>query len=75
MTNVSAPRKLYTSGEIADLLGLSRQRALQIVNDRRENFPEPFDTLPGRVQVWLIEDVQRWMAKHRPAVAEDPESD
>jgi len=72
---INVPRKLYTTGDIADLLGVTRQRALQVVNDRRLNFPEPFDTLPGNIQVWLIEDVDRWMAKHRPALSEDPETD
>jgi predicted DNA-binding transcriptional regulator AlpA len=72
---VAAARKLYTTGDIADLLGVTRQRALQIVNDRRLNFPDPFDTLPGNIQVWLIVDVDRWMASHRPELAEDPETD
>lgn len=71
---VGVKRKLYTTGDIADLLGVSRQRALQIVNDRRQAFPEPFDTLPGAVQVWLITEVDAWMAEHRPAIAEDPET-
>lgn len=73
MIIVSAPRRLFTTGDIADLLGVTRQRALQITNDRRLNFPEPFDTLPGNIQVWLIADVDRWMAEHRPELAEDPE--
>lgn len=72
---INVARKLYTSGEIADLLGVTRQRALQLVNDRRQDFPEPFDTLPGAVQVWLREDVDRWVAEHRPPLVEDPETD
>jgi len=72
--NVPGKRKLYTTGDIADLLGVTRQRALAVANDRRLNFPEPFDTLPGNIQVWLIEDVDRWMAS-RPKLAEDPESE
>jgi len=70
--NVAGKRKLYTTGDIADLLGVTRQRALQIANDRRMNFPEPFDTLPGNIQVWLVTDVEKWMAT-RPRLAEDPE--
>ena len=66
-------RRLYTTGDIADLLGVTRQRALQIANDRREDFPAPFDTLPGNIAVWLIADVDRWVAEHRPALAEDTE--
>jgi predicted DNA-binding transcriptional regulator AlpA len=72
--NVTGKRRLYTTGDVADLLGVTRQRALQIANDRRLNFPEPFDTLPGNIQVWLIEDVDRWIAQ-RPKLAEDPETD
>lgn len=68
-------RRLYTSGDIADLLGVTRQRALQIVNDRRQDFPEPFDTLPGGVQVWLITEVDAWMAVHRPPIDEGPEGE
>jgi predicted DNA-binding transcriptional regulator AlpA len=72
--NMPGKRKLYTTGDVADLLGVTRQRALQIANDRRLDFPAPFDTLPGNIQVWLITDVDRWMAEHRPALDEDTES-
>lgn len=76
MINVTGkPRKLYTSGDIADLLGVTRQRALQIANDRRQNFPEPFDTLPGEVAVWLVTDVKAWMDEHRPALDEGDEGE
>ncbi|KUL22461.1 hypothetical protein ADL15_48285 [Actinoplanes awajinensis subsp. mycoplanecinus] len=64
-------RKLWTTGDIADRLGVARQRVNQIVNDRREDFPEPFDTLPGGVQVWLIDEVQAWVREHRPERAEE----
>ncbi|HEY3516624.1 MAG TPA: DNA-binding protein [Gammaproteobacteria bacterium] len=68
---MSGKRKLYTTGEIADRLGVTRQRALQIVHDRREDFPEPFDKLPGDVLVWLREDVDAWIRVHRPHRVED----
>jgi prophage regulatory protein len=68
-------RKLWTTGDIADQLGLTRQRANQLVNDRRQSFPDPFDTLPGGVQVWLIADVEAWIAEHRPEIAQDPEGE
>jgi predicted DNA-binding transcriptional regulator AlpA len=74
-TVINVARKLYTSGEIADMLGVTRQRALQIVNDRRQHFPEPFDTLPGGVQVWLREGVDAWMAEHRKPLDEATEGD
>jgi len=69
--HVAAPRKLYTTGDIADRLGVSRQRALQIANDRREDFPDPFDTLPGGVQVWLISEVEAWIHTNRPDRGEE----
>jgi predicted DNA-binding transcriptional regulator AlpA len=62
---MGAKRRLYTTGDIADLLGVTRQRALQIANDRRLTFPDPFDTLPGGVQVWLIEEVDAWVTTRR----------
>jgi hypothetical protein len=71
--NMPGKRKLYTTGDVADLLGVTRQRALQIANDRRLDFPAPFDTLPGNIQVWLITDVDRWMLEHRPPLDEDTE--
>ncbi|MEV6297864.1 DNA-binding protein [Actinoplanes sp. NPDC051861] len=70
-------RRLYTTGDIADMLGVTRQYALAITNDRRKFFPEPFDVLPGGVQVWLVEDVDAWMTahpEHRHLLAEDPET-
>lgn len=73
MINVAAPRKLYTTGDIADRLGVTRQRALQIATDRRLDFPAPFDVLPGNVQVWLIEEVEPWIATHRQLDIEGPE--
>jgi hypothetical protein len=68
---VTGKRRLFTTGEIADLLGVTRQRALQVANDRRLNFPEPFDTLPGGVQVWLREDVAAWLRENRPDLDAD----
>ena len=75
MIIVAARRKLYTTGDIADRLGVTRQRALQITNDRRLDFPVPFDILPGNVQVWLIEEVEPWIAAHRQHIADDPEGE
>jgi transcriptional regulator with XRE-family HTH domain len=72
---VTRARKLWTTGDIAKRLGVTRQYALQITNDRRRDFPEPFDVLPGGVQVWLIEDVENWIVRNpQQQIAEDPES-
>ncbi|GGN86440.1 hypothetical protein GCM10010112_68040 [Actinoplanes lobatus] len=75
MITVARARKLWTTGDIARRLGVTRQYALQVTNDRRRNFPEPFDVLPGGVQVWLIEDVEQWISQHpNLRIAEDPET-
>jgi hypothetical protein len=69
----AAPRRLYTIGDLAGKLGVTRQRALRIANERRVDLPEPFDTLPGGIQVWLIEDVATWISGHRRVIAEETE--
>jgi len=72
---VAKARKLWTTGDVARRLGVTRQYANKIVNDRRKNFPEEFDTLPGGVQVWLISDVEQWITEHpEQRIAEDPET-
>jgi predicted DNA-binding transcriptional regulator AlpA len=46
------------AGEIAQRLGLSRQRVQQLAE--RDDWPEPFDELAmGRV--WLITDIEAWI--------------
>ncbi|GIF06355.1 helix-turn-helix transcriptional regulator [Actinoplanes siamensis] len=62
-------RRLYTTGDIADRLGVSRQRAYVLAN--RHGFPEPFDDLPGG-SVWLVEDVEAWIRANRETRAQDP---
>ncbi|MEU8660054.1 DNA-binding protein [Actinoplanes philippinensis] len=59
-------RSLYLVGnyEIRMLLGgLSRQRAYLIT--RQPGFPEPIAEL-GQGKVWLGEQVEEWIKKHRP---------
>jgi prophage regulatory protein len=59
------------AGDIARRLGVSRNRAQQLM--ARSSFPDPFDELPvGRI--WLAADVEAWIAEHRPVIAEDPET-
>ncbi|MEU4338395.1 DNA-binding protein [Micromonospora lupini] len=57
------PRHLYGRGEISRRLGVSRQRAGEIID--RPDFPAPYDVL-GMGAVWRIADVERWIAKYRP---------
>ncbi|MGW0213205.1 helix-turn-helix transcriptional regulator [Micromonospora chokoriensis] len=62
------PRHLYGRGEIARRLGVSRQRAAEIM--ARPDFPEPYDVL-GMGAVWRIEDVEAWVREHRPHLADN----
>lgn len=64
-------KHLYGTSEIADRLGVTRQRAHVI--SRQKGFPEPYDVLTMG-SVWRIEDVEAWIRENRHAVAEDPES-
>lgn len=71
---MGAKGKLYTTGDIADRLGITRQYALTITKDRTKHFPESFDDMANG-SVWLVEDVERWIAANRGELAEDPEGD
>ena len=71
MIIVGAKGKLYTTGDIADRLGVGRQRAYQIAN--RKGFPEPFEILAGPTPVWLVEDIEAWISENRHERAEEPE--
>lgn len=63
--------KLMALGEIITRLGVSPTRAKQLM--ARPSFPAEFDELAvGRI--WLAADVEAWIAEHRPAIAEEPES-
>jgi predicted DNA-binding transcriptional regulator AlpA len=60
--------KLMGAQEIRVRLGISRQRTDQIV--ARPDFPAPIETLAmGRV--WRAQDVEKWIAEHRPHLDED----
>lgn len=56
--------------EIQARLGISRQWTYVLIG--RRSFPEPVAEL-GMGKVWLAEDVEAWIAEHRPEIAEDPE--
>ena len=69
---VGVKGKLYTTGDIADRLGITRQYALTITKDRTKHFPESFDDLQSG-SVWLVEDVEQWIRENRSELAQDPE--
>jgi predicted DNA-binding transcriptional regulator AlpA len=48
--------------EIAQMLGVSRQRAVQLVGGY-DDFPAPNATLAAR-RIWERNQVEAWMAKH-----------
>lgn len=51
--------------------GIGRARVYQITQHR--NFPEPLAKLEMGY-VWDADDVERWIAEHRPELAEEPET-
>jgi len=52
------------TAEIADRLGVSRQRVQQLIG--RPDWPEPFVVL-AMGKVWWTKDVEAWIRDHRPA--------
>lgn len=59
------------AAEIAERLGVTRQRAYQIT--ARRDFPEPIAHL-AMGQVWETSDVEAWIRERRPELAE-PDGD
>ena len=57
--------RLWTTGDIADRLGVGRQRAYVLTRTR--GFPEPYDEWPGGLAVWEVETVEAWIAESRYA--------
>lgn len=63
---VIAMRHLMGTAEIAQRLGVSRQRVQQLA--ARPDWPKPYDELTlGKV--WRIPDIEAWIAEHRPDIA------
>lgn len=68
---LAAMHHLMGAAEIGERLGgLSRQRVQQLL--ARPDFPQPTHEL-RMGKVWNTADVERWIAEHRPAIAEAPE--
>ncbi len=62
------PVPLWTTSDVARRLGVSQERARQLAN--RPGFPAP-SYRHGPSRFWLISDVERWIAEHRPDKAAD----
>lgn len=57
-------RELVGTGEIADLLGVTRQAVDKIVKTD-PSFPPPLGVVGGRrVRVWDLETVRKWIKEH-----------
>ncbi|MBB3099296.1 hypothetical protein FHR83_007002 [Actinoplanes campanulatus] len=66
--------RLMGTAEIARALGVTAARVSQIADSRKLAFPAPrWELKAGRI--WLAQDVEAWIAEHRPALAEDPEGE
>ena len=60
--------RLMGAQEIRTRLKVSRQRADQLM--KRPDFPEPVAVL-GMGRIWRTEDIEKWIAEHRPYLDED----
>lgn len=65
MSIVGIKGRLWTTGDIADRLGVGRQRSYVLTRTR--GFPEPYDEWPGGLAVWDITVVEAWIATSRYA--------
>jgi prophage regulatory protein len=64
--------RLMGTAEIADRLGVTRQRAYQI--SRTKTFPDSFDDVSAG-SFWLSSDVEKWIAENRAKLVDDIETD
>ncbi|TCJ32166.1 DNA-binding protein [Parafrankia sp. BMG5.11] len=58
---------LWTTGDIAEKLGVTTERARQL--SHRPDFPKPVQQA-RHYRFWRASDVQAWIARHRPASKE-----
>lgn len=61
------PPELVAAAEIAEMLGLSRQRISQLTAS--PDFPKPWTEL-RMGKIWLAADVREWAAKRKRPSAE-----
>lgn len=59
--------------EIRARLGYSRQHVGVIINSK--GFPDPAVDYLAMGRIWLAEDIEAWIAEHRPGLAEEPEGE
>jgi prophage regulatory protein len=56
--------------DIAEILGVSRQRTQQIVNTK--GFPDPVATVNSRTRMWDRAAVVAWVSENRYGIAPAP---
>jgi predicted DNA-binding transcriptional regulator AlpA len=61
-------RYLMGTYEIAEMLGVSRQRAQQIA--AHKNFPKPYDVLHAG-KIWKRKAVEQWARDHGRVITDD----
>lgn len=55
------PSELLDSHDVAELLGLSSNRAVSVYRGRYKDFPAPIvEKGAGRCVLWLRADLERW---------------
>lgn len=64
------PVKLIGLGEVATLLGKSRQRAYYWSN--RAGFPAPVTEVAGGGRLWSPDEVRAWIAANRHRLEQSP---
>lgn len=64
--------RLASRGELAEMLGISRQRTRTLTE--RSDFPAPIAVM-RRGPVWRVEDLQKWAAKVGRTLGPLPEYD
>jgi glutathione-regulated potassium-efflux system ancillary protein KefG len=56
------PDELLDSNEVAELLGLSTNRAISVYRRRYPDFPQPVVTKgSGKCVLWRRTDIERWL--------------
>jgi hypothetical protein len=60
--------ELMGAAEIAERLGVSRQRVQQLI--QRPDWPAPIAVLKMG-KIWRTRDIEAWIRKHRPTLDTD----
>jgi predicted DNA-binding transcriptional regulator AlpA len=61
---------LLGTRDIAELLGIARNRAYELVN--RKGFPDPIATVNARTRMWDRAQVVEWAGEHRYDITPPP---